>query len=60
MKYSTEMSYKFDINSLCRCCHAQANFKSDNGWTPENIQDDYCLWLKDTFDINVSITRIHA
>ncbi|CAB3233840.1 unnamed protein product [Arctia plantaginis] len=48
------MSCKFDINSLCRCCHAQGNFKSLNVWTAENIQDDYCVLLKDTFDIIIS------
>ncbi|KAF9409305.1 hypothetical protein HW555_011287 [Spodoptera exigua] len=39
------------VFGLCRCCHAEGNFKGLNEYSNELSEDDCCVLLKDTFDI---------
>ncbi|KAJ8706235.1 hypothetical protein PYW08_010861 [Mythimna loreyi] len=44
------MSVIWNTSDLCRCCHAEGNYKSLNIYPNEEIEDCYFL-LRDTFNI---------
>ncbi|XP_075988616.1 uncharacterized protein LOC142984743 [Anticarsia gemmatalis] len=48
------MSYMWNINGLCRCCHSEGNFKSINTFSSDGIEEDYLVLLKDTFDVIIN------
>lgn len=49
------MSVTWNTSGLCRCCHAEGNFKPLNTYASESVDQDCFVSLKDTFDIIVSI-----
>lgn len=48
------MSVIWNTSGLCRCCHAEGDFKGLNEYSNEINGDDCYVLLKDTFDIIVS------
>lgn len=48
------MTEIWNTSGLCRCCHAEGDFKGLNEYSNEISGDDCYVLLKDTFDIIVS------
>lgn len=48
------MTETWSVNGLCRCCHAEGNFKSLGvSYSYAEMDESYSVLLRDTFEINV-------
>lgn len=53
------MTESWNISALCRCCHAEGNFKNlATPYTYDGEENRYSVMLKETFGIIVSIRII--